>query len=119
MERYNTRNCKEEFLDGVIAGELKFPENGKSPSGDGKSPSEEKRPERGWKSYALCSALHFLGISPPVYFLGEQLAGPDVPYRSAFIPINGGMAAVMLCYGVFHAFYYALSSQMGKSTQND
>ncbi len=102
----------------MIAGELKLPETRKSLSGDGKSPSEEKGSKGGWGSPALWSAVYFLGVSSPVYSLGEQLAGPDFPYRNAFIVINGVAAAGMLCFGVLHA-YYAISSQRKKSTQND
>lgn len=110
MERYNAEGGTKESLDYVIAGELKFPETRKSRS-------EEKRPGWGWKSDALWSALHFLSVSPPVYFLGEQLADPNFPYRNVFISVNGVIAAGALCLGAFYA-YYAISSQMKKSAKN-
>ncbi len=111
MERYNAEGCTKEGLDYVIAGELKFPETGKSPS-------EEKESKGGWGSPALWSAVSFLSASALVYSLGELLADPDFPYRHAFIPINSGLIIGACCMGVFHA-YYAISSQMKKSTQND
>ncbi len=106
MERYNAEGCTKEGLDYVIAGELEFPETGKSPS-------EEKGSKGGWKIYASCTALSFLGGSPLVPFLGEQLVDPDFPYRNVFIPIYGVMATSMLCIGVLIA-YYAISSQRKK-----